>query len=216
MIGFLERDLCLTLPALRIYGVILLLFAVLACASSSIAVMFGFYLILFSANILMTLFSYDDFNHWQGYAATLPNGRAAPVNARYLLCAFFSVAIFALELLVGLFTRAATPWLSIVRRDYFVLDDALLYLGAFLLYTAVMLPIFYRFGGAKGRIVTTATAVFFAIAVVLATTLLSSVANEAIPAPARTPLPLLLPLAGAAALALSWRVSLSIMAKKEL
>lgn len=216
MIGFLERDLCLTLPTLRIYGVILLLFAVLACTSSGIAAMFGFYLLLFSATILMSLFSYDDFNHWQGYAATLPNGRAAPVNARYLLCAFFSIAIFALELLVGLFTRGFAPWLSLVRRDYFVLDDALLYLGAFLLYTAFILPLFYHFGGAKGRLVVTATVVAIATAVAVATAFLSSAANEAIPAPARTPLPLILPALGAAALALSWRVSRAIMAKKEL
>lgn len=213
MTGFLKRDAALLRTNLKFYLVFVLGFAVLSVFTDFSASFISLYLVVFAASSIMGLFSYDDMNHWQGYAAAAPNGRSAMVNARYLLSLLIALGVFLIQLILGLFDRANTPGYALFYGDLYFLHAALLYAGVFLLYTAILLPVSYRFGGTRSRMVMIGViAALAALIAVLGTLLRFDSVALALP----DFLPALVPAAGAAALALSWRLSLHIMANKEL
>ncbi len=215
MKGFWKRELYLLRPNLWFCGVflgLLLLAARFAPLTGPLdfAVLF---LVLLGLNGIQSLFLCDEINAWQAYAAAIPGGRRAMVDARYL---------FALE--EGLLLMGAILLISVLRRESLSLWSAGFY-GATLFFTlAATLPAYYRRGGIRGKLVT----------VILTFTLLGGMGglSAGVLQNAREDLAqgllwedvkvffsaaaLILPLLGLGALALSWRLSRRIMQKKEL
>lgn len=203
MLGFLKRDLSLQMVNAKFYLCFVLAFAGLAVFTDFAASFVSLYLVIFSGTSIMSLFSYDEANHWEAYAAAAPNGRRAMVDARYLLAAGIGVVVFLFQLVLGILDKSNQ------------LETALLYAGAFLLYAAVILPIAYRFGGTKSRIVMIVVVAAFSALIAIGATSLQVFADGD-PLAILGVLPLLaLPL-GAAALLISHRISRHIMAVKEL
>ena len=203
MLGFLKRDLSLQMVNAKFYLCFVLAFAGLAVFTDFAASFVSLYLVIFSGTSIMSIFSYDEANHWEAYAAAAPNGRRAMVDARYLLAAGIGVVVFLFQLVLGILDKSNQ------------LETALLYAGAFLLYAAVILPIAYRFGGTKSRIVMIVVVAAFSALIAIGATSLQVFADGD-PLAILGVLPLLaLPL-GAAALLISHRISRHIMAVKEL
>lgn len=203
MTGFLKRDLSLQAVNAKFYLCFVLAFAGLAVFTDFAASFVSLYLVIFSGTSIMSLFSYDEANHWEAYAAAAPNGRRAMVDARYLLAAGIGVVVFLFQLVLGILDKSNQ------------LETALLYAGAFLLYAAVILPIAYRFGGTKSRIVMIVVVAAFSALIAIGATSLQVFADGD-PLAILGVLPLLaLPL-GTAALLISHRISCHIMANKEL
>lgn len=202
MMGFLKRDLSLQMVNAKFYLCFILAFAALAAFSDFSAAFASLYLVILSGTSIMSLFNYDEANHWEAYAAAAPNGRRTMVDARYLLAVGIGVVVFLFQLVLGLDKSNQ-------------LETALLYAGAFLLYAAVILPIAYRFGGTKSRMVMIVVVGLFSAVIALTATSLH-IFTDGDPLAILGLLPLLaLPL-GAAALLISHRISRHIMAKKEL
>ena len=66
MKGFLKRDFYLILPNLRFYLIFMLfLMALSVFQVANLASFLGFYLAIFAASSVLSLFSYDEMNHWQ-------------------------------------------------------------------------------------------------------------------------------------------------------
>ena len=203
MSGFLKRDLSLQAVNAKFYLCFVLAFAGLAVFTDFAASFASLYLVIFSGTSIMSIFSYDEANHWETYAAAAPNGRRAMVDARYLLAAGIGVVVFLFQLVLGILDKSNQ------------LETALLYAGAFLLYAAVILPIAYRFGGTRSRMVMIVVVGLFAAMFALAATSLH-IFTDGDPLALLGVLPLLaLPL-GAATLLISHRISRHIMAVKEL
>lgn len=141
MKGFFRRDVALLAVNARFYFFFVLCFGVLAVFTHFSSGFVSLYVMIFSAASIMNLFGYDDINRWQGYAATAPNGRRAMVDARYLLCLCLAALVFLFQLLLGALSGGEA------------LALAGIYGGVFLLYTAILLPLSYRFGGTRGRFV---------------------------------------------------------------
>ena len=215
MSGFLKRDLSLQAVNAKFYLCFVLAFAGLAVFTDFAASFASLYLVIFAGTSIMSLFSYDEANHWEAYAASAPNGRRATVDARYLLAALIGGVVFLFQLVLGLFERSNDPVYAPAYDPLTFLHTALLYAGAFLLYAAVILPISYRFGGTKSRIVMiVVVAAFSALIAVGATSL--QVFSDGDPLAVLGRLPALLPLLGAAALFISHRISRHILATQEL
>lgn len=215
MRGFLERDLTLLLPSMKFYGVFIVVFAFIGLVSRSTSDFAGLYLLLFPTVGLMSLFSYDEMNRWQGYAAAAPNGRRAMVDARYLLTAGLSVVVFVLRFFLNLLDRSNAFAYAFFYPSNFFIQNALVFLSALLLYGAVVLPLLFRFGAVKAR--------FFVIlvgllagAVSIGGMVLSTTVGAEVLGALPTLLPTLLPLAAAGLFVLSWLLSRHIMDKKEL
>lgn len=203
MTGFLKRDFYLLSGNLGFYAVTLAVFAILALFTDFSTSFFALYVLIFGMSSILGLFSYDDFNHWTAYGAAVSSGRSAMVNARYLLSLLAAVGMAVIQLLLGL-----------VSREEGTVPMTAIYSGVFLLYASLALPVSYYFGGTKGRTVMIVIIALLAGAVGVGGSILSISnvhGNLRLP-----PLTLLLPLLGLAALALSRRVSLGIMERKEL
>lgn len=203
MTGFLKRDFYLMETNLRFYLLLIAVFAILAVFTDFSVAYLSIYLVILAMSSVMGLFSYDDMSRWTAYGAAAPAGRMAMVDGRYLLTLLISVGISAFQLLI-----------SLLEGGEGALPIAALYGGGFLLYAAVTLPVCYQFGGTKAR-----TVMILIVAVTAAVMGMGATALQISGGFGRVSLPapfLLLPLAGIAALALSWRGSLEIMRRKEL
>ena len=194
MRGFLKRDWALIRVNLRFY----LLFLAGAC----LLAVFGDFsigpcLILFSVINVMNLFFYDEANRWMEYAAAAPKGRRAVVDARYLLSLCVGGAMAVLQV-------------AVERLSAQALLHGLVFGGIYLLYTAVVLPVFYRFGSVKGRMV-----LIVAIAALSGAAVAAATALEELGVHFHSGLFLLLLPLGAAAMLVSWPISRGIVGRKE-
>lgn len=203
MTGFLKRDYYLISGNLRFYMLFMAAFAALAVFTDFSTSFFALYVVIFAMSSILGLFSYDDFNHWTAYGAAVRSGRMAMVDARYLLTVLIAAGMAAVHILMGL-----------LGREEDVLPMAAIYSGVFLLYASLALPVSYFFGGTKARTVMVVVIAVMAAGVGIGGSILnirSVHGGFRLP-----PVTVLFPLLGIAALAISWRVAVGIMGRKEL
>lgn len=203
MNGFLKRDFYLISASIRIYLLFIAIFGALAVFTDMSSGFMMLYVAIFAMSSVTGLFNYDEFNRWTAYAAAVPNGRRDMVKARYLVLLLVTAGVTVIQLLVGALAKEAGS-----------LGTAALYSGMILVYAAVSMPISYYFGGTRARMVTVLLVAFIAGAAAIFGTFLNISTHFG-----RVSLPpefLFLPLVGLGLLAASYRVSLGIMAKKEL
>lgn len=203
MKGFLKRDFYLIKSNLKFYVLFIACFAILAAFTDFNVGFISLYVVLFFMSSLLGLFSYDDLNHWTAYGAAVTSGRMAMVDARYLLALLVAAGMTVIQAL-----------LSLLGGEENAAPMAAVYGGVFLLYAALALPISYRFGGTKSRTVMVVLIALLGAGVGLGSSILS--VTSILRGLRLPPVTLFLPLAGIAALAVSWRVSLGIMGRKEL
>lgn len=202
MTGFFKRDYYFIKLNLLFYVLFIAAFAILVTFTDANSSFLSLYVVIFGISSVTGLFSYDDFNHWTAYGVAVPGGRRDMVNARYLLVLVMGVGIAAVQLL-----------LSLLGREESILPMTALQGGAFLLYAAVTLPVSYYFGGTKARMVMILIVAGSAAVIGMGGAMVNITRGfgmHALP-----PALLFLPLLGLLALALSWRISLGIMGKKE-
>ena len=203
MRGFLRRDLDLMIPNLKIYGGIFAIMLVVSFFTSLGLDFFAIYACIFTFSGMLGLFSYDEANHWQAYAAAAPNGRRSQVEARYALAFLFSGGVTLVLLIADLVSPDGR---GMMGMPFF-------YGGLGLVYAAVAMPLCNRFGVNRGR-------VFLLVIVALSAVLgaVGSIAGMAGGGEADFPVWLGLLLLGAGILAnlISRGISVRIMARKEL
>lgn len=203
MNGFLKRDFALISVSIRIYLLFIAVFGTLVIFTDMSSGFLMLYVAIFAMSSVTGLFNYDEFNHWTAYAAVVPNGRKDMVKARYVLLLLVTAGVTAIQFLVGVLAKEAGS-----------LGTAALYSGMILIYSAISMPISYYFGGTKARVVTVLLVAFIGGAAAIFGTFLNiSTGFGKVSLP---PEFFFLPLVGLGLLAVSYRVSLGIMAKKEL
>lgn len=203
MNGFLKRDFYLISASIRIYLLFIAAFGILVVFTDMSSGFMMLYVAIFAMSSMTGLFNYDEFNHWTAYAATVPNGRRDMVKARYVLLLLVTAGVTVIQLLVGTLAREAGS-----------LGSAALYSGMILIYAAISMPVGYYFGGTRARMVTVVLVAFIAGAAAIFGTFLNistSFGKVSLP-----PEFLFLPILGLGLVAVSYRVSLGVMAKKEL
>lgn len=108
----------------------------------------SFFLPFFCVMMCLSTFSYDDFNNWNPYAISLPNGRKNVVKSKY-------VATLIMCLLSTVFSILLIYFLSLYKSDISFSDNIMSLLGSvsgILILVSCMYPCFYKFGSEKGRI----------------------------------------------------------------
>lgn len=141
MKGFLKRDLYFLAINGKFYLCFLAVMAVLAFFTDFSAGFLYLYAMIFCVSDVVSLFGYDEANHWGGYAAAVPQGRRAQVDARYLAGLVVTGVSAAVMLPASLPDRQAGGWAL-----------ALLYGGLGLVYLAILCPLQYYFGN-RSRLV---------------------------------------------------------------
>lgn len=126
---------------------LILFYGVLGFATDSIASMLGVIIVL-SAALTPTLFSYDEFSKWDCYALSMPLTRRDVVLARYIVSAILvaasTILTGAMIVIAGIIkpdTNTGEAWLSLK-----------LMLAFALFFISIMMPVCYKIGPEKGRL----------------------------------------------------------------
>lgn len=145
MKGLIVKDLLLIKENWKQLLVFALIFIVIGLEGNQILT---FVPVFLSLMVLLSTFSYDDYNKWNSYAVTLPNGRKNIVRAKY-------VASIGLSVLAILFTYLMIMISGIMNHQLNLEETAVTLLGcwsAVVLLQSFMYPLIFKVGLEKGRI----------------------------------------------------------------
>jgi len=100
--------------------------------------------------LFISTFSYDDFNNWNSYAVTLPNGRKNVVRAKYIVSIILTVVLGIGALAIGI-------GISYTKTNSINLDEIISSLMGTMLSSVIIItllyPIVFKFGATNGRII---------------------------------------------------------------
>ena len=197
----------------RMFIVMILVFIGVGITQSSFfALYFPSAAMIFAGIIAMTLIAYDEQSHWDMYAQTLPFTRQQIVSVKYLDALIFIGIVWVL-LMVMLFIKAATGGIQWSTLPVL----APVYIGVGLLSPSLLLPVVFRYGMAKGRIV------YIALVIIISSSggILNSLGlitekNFHIPDVTHFAIPFIFMAVAAALFALSWKLAIRWYEKREL
>ena len=145
MLGLIKKDFLMIKGNSKVLAVVLFVFFLMALEGQFDASFAPTFIIVM---LFMSTFSYDEYNKWDAYAITLPNGRKNIVKSKYIasliLILIAVIVTVLLNCLVGIINNS-------LEFDKFI--PALIG-GAFatVLIQAIMYPLIFKFGMEKGRI----------------------------------------------------------------
>lgn len=207
MNGLILKDLLNLKKYSRTLLLIIAVYIVFALLGDSVSFISGAVIIL-SAMMVITSFSYDYMAKWDKYALSLPVTRRDVVLAKYLLGLIVILIGAAVSLAISLLYSLYSPQLTLLQQLAVV--GAICGIG--LVMISVLFPLIFKFGVEKSRILL--------ILVCLVPTLVAIGAVRAgIPMPSAQMLSFLIKLSPLAVILiyfLSYLISLSIYKKKEL
>ncbi len=146
MKGLILKDLLNLKSTFKMLGLMIFLFAVIYIPQGN-GFIFGMIILMVSMMVVTTI-SYDDLAKWDAYALTMPVTRKEIVFSKYLVMALLNTLGAVLALIVGIIGSMimgqsfSTEVLAII---------GVLYLIAFS-YGSMMVPLIYRFGTEKARL----------------------------------------------------------------
>lgn len=145
MLGLIKKDLLTMKGNIKTVGIIFIIFIGIAIFQEMNLV---FLPVFISFVLFMSTFSYDEYNKWDCYAITLPNGRKNVVGAKYIA-----------TLLLLIFSIFLTAILSVAigaTKNEFNMEEMLGTFGGSVIATILLIsityPIIFKFGNEKGRI----------------------------------------------------------------
>lgn len=214
MIGLIINDLYLTVKNFKVYFILTMVLVVLSFFEglNSVNSVISFYIIyayMLIALIPISLCALDEQSRWCTYCMTLPVSRREYVSGKYIisiLCAAFNAVIW-LIIQMSTIVNKSIIFSELLGQGRIPLP---LVLALSLFAPALSLPITFKFGSAKGRLINILVVVIFAVGIAnLSTSGLHISIDEGVV----TALMYLVPLALFIA---SWALSVRIYNKKEL
>lgn len=147
MKGLILKDLLNLKKYVKSLAIIIIFFAVLFISQNNIYALNGVVIILCSMMVITTM-GYDNFAKWDKYALTMPVTRRDIVLSKYLLMLILTGIGVILSLLFSF-------GFGIVKYNLNVLETLEangLILAVYLIFGSIILPLLYKFGVEKARI----------------------------------------------------------------
>lgn len=145
MLGLIKKDLLMARGNLKTIVIMLVVFTLVAIDGNN---NFSFIPAFISIMIMMSTFSYDEYNKTDAYISSFPNGRKNAVKSKYLttlLVVFISIVItFLVSIAVG-YAKNSINMEEIISTT---LGCGL----AIIIIQAILYPLIYKFGVEKSRI----------------------------------------------------------------
>ncbi len=146
MIGFIKKDLAMIKSNFKLIGILIVVYAVMGLFDK---MDISFILPFMSVMIMISSFSYDEYNKWDAYSISLPNGRKNSVKSKY-------ITTILMILLVSIITVIISFLISYINTKTINYEQILVTMfgtvfGTLLVLT-FMYPIIYKFGVEKARI----------------------------------------------------------------
>ena len=147
MLGLIKKDFLLIKANLKSMVIIFIVYLMLAFQG---AFDVTFIIPLIGIMLFISTFSYDDFNNWNSYAVTLPDGRKNVVRAKY-------IASIILTVVLGIGALAIGIGISYTKTNSINLDEIISSLMGTMLSSVIIIsllyPIVFKFGATNGRII---------------------------------------------------------------
>ncbi len=147
MLGFIKKDLFMIKANLKTFLIIFALYLILAIQGMFDVI---FVIPLIGIMLFITTFSYDDYNNWNAYVATIPNGRKNAVRAKYIISTILMIILGILSFGMDVF------------KNYYVMDafsieasisGVLGIVLSIVIIISILYPIMFKFGSTKGRVI---------------------------------------------------------------
>lgn len=147
MLGLIKKDFLLIKANLKSLAIIFIVYLMLAFQGT---IDITFIVPLIGIMLFISTFSYDDFNNWNSYAVTLPDGRKNVVRAKYIASIILTVilGIVSLGLSIGI-GYAKTNSINLEEMISSLMGTAL----SSVIIISLLYPIIFKFGSTKGRII---------------------------------------------------------------
>ncbi len=146
MIGFIKKDLAMIKSNFKLLGVLIVVYAIMGLMGK---MDISFILPFMCVMIMISSFSYDNYNKWDAYSISLPNGRKSNVKSKYittiLMTFIVSVITIILSFIISYVNTKTINYEQILVTMFGTIFGTLLVL-------TVMYPIIYKFGVEKARI----------------------------------------------------------------
>lgn len=150
MVGLILQDILGMKKVLK-SGVLILVFYLVLGIASERASDYGAFFVFFSVFLVAPIFAYREKCHWDMYANTMPVNRKEMVGATYVTAmVMVGIGVVLNLLLIGIDVIKNTGDLSWIQETFFVLE-VVAAVGIF--YIGLIIPILFKFGSEKGRIV---------------------------------------------------------------
>ena len=147
MLGLIKKDFLLIKANLKSMAIIFIVYLILAFQGTFDVT---FIIPLIGIMLFISTFSYDDFNNWNSYAVTLPNGRKNVVRAKYIASIILTIILAIVSLTIGI-------GISYTKTNSINLDEIISSLMGTMLSSIIIIsllyPIVFKFGATNGRII---------------------------------------------------------------
>lgn len=151
MIGLLLKDFY----TMRQYGktmiFMLILFSVISAGQDNPAVFFEGFFMMIAMTMAITSFGYDTVAKWDRYALSLPVTRAEVVASKYLLSLILCFGGAVISFLVSAAILRFKPVEDFSMTMHLYVTAGLI--GVVLFLSGIMLPLTFKFGTEKSRII---------------------------------------------------------------
>ena len=209
MSGLLLKDLLVLRKGAKAYLIFLALYAVLSLFWSSN--LFSTLLVVIVMMLPMNCFSWDNYTKWDTYAMALPIRRRTVVASRYLLVLLIAAAAMVLMAALSLVSFLIS---GVMDWDQFLLSYTSSMAGALLL-NALTLPLLYKYGPERARILMMVCLVVIFAGIYLLEAVTKDGGQPVLPAVNQTVVLAIVLLALLAAFAVSYLISCHIYEHKE-
>lgn len=145
MLGLIKKDLLLLKGNVKLFIIIFFI-----CITISLTGEFNitFFLPFITIMLFISTFNYDDYNNWNAYAVTLPQGRKSIVKCKYISGIILTLLSMIVGLIIYLLQICSINSFSLSKIGTSLVGGII----AIVLIISIMLPLIFKFGIEKGRI----------------------------------------------------------------
>ena len=210
MLGLLYKDFCNLKKQLRIVLLFVFLYGIYAVSADMPTIM-GSLIIVFSIMMPITSMSYDESYQWNRYALSTPVTRKKLVLSKYVLGFLVALGGLGCSLLFSWLVCRITG--DVLGLETFVTFGLFLEMGV--LFLSFTIPVMFRYGVEKGRLLMMLFAVAPSLLMIPLAEWLTKIDVPLPPAEVLVGLMVASPLFILAIFLVSFRISVNILKKKE-
>lgn len=148
MTGLILKDFLILRKTLRSYLLILAIYGLVAFSGFWQASFVAGFMMVMTAMLPMNVFAYDKQANWDTYGLSLPVGRTKTVASRYLVVLILTALAGALTIVMGIAIYLAGRMEESLGQ--YLLTSAIFVVFS-LMINAMMLPLLYKFGSERAR-----------------------------------------------------------------
>ena len=150
MIGLLLKDFYIIRQYMKTVLFMLAFFALISAGLDNPATFFEAFIIFMSMMVTITSFSYDALAKWDRYALSLPVSRKEIVAAKYLLSVILCFGGTIISFLISSVILKFKPMESFGMKEHLYATGAIICIT--FLFLAILLPLIFKFGVEKCRL----------------------------------------------------------------